>query len=132
MNTEQTAVRLAIRADEFAPGISREELIRLLAHEAAEQFFPGKGAELAGAALAREAEEPTYLGRGLAVPHARLAGLSVAAVYVAHGSGVCWPDEAVDCVVLLCVPEEQPELHLQLLGRIVRWRMKGGELTLSC
>ncbi len=99
-----------------------------MAREAAELWYPGLGEELAAAALEREQAEPTCLGHGLAVPHARVTGLPGAAVYVAKGDGLSWSAEAVDCVALLCVPAELPELHLQLLSRVVRWRMKGGEL----
>ena len=109
--------------------MGRESCIRMLAEEVAERWFPGLGAVLAASALSREAEEATYLGRGLAVPHARVAGLSAAAVLVMRDASVPWPTEPADCGVLLCVPEEMPELHLQLLSRVVRWRSKGGELV---
>lgn len=124
MNT----VRIAERAAELPHGLTRESCIRMLAQEVAERWFPGLSTELASSAWAREQVEPTYLGRGLAVPHARVEGLPMAAVYVAKGAAVPWPEENADCVALLCVPAESPELHLQLLSRIVRWRMKGGEL----
>ena len=127
MNTVKVAERAAL-----LPGdISRESCIRLLAQEAAELWFPGMEAQLADSTLARECEEPTYLGRGLAVPHARVEGLPGAAVYVARTAGISWPEEAADCIALLCVPADRPELHLQLLSHIVRWRMKGGTLQLA-
>lgn len=128
MNTERVEVKLAERQSELPADIGSEECIRLLAYEAAALHFPGMGEALAESALERELAEPTYLGRGLAVPHARVKGLPAAMVYVAHGGGVPWPDEPAECVALLCVPAEQPELHLQLLSKVVRWRMKGGEL----
>lgn len=128
-NAANMAVKVVERQDALPAGLTREACIRLLAHEVAELHFPGHGEAIAQSALAREAEEATYLGRGLAVPHARVADLPVAVVYVTRGAGVLWPDDAAECVVLLCVPESQPELHLQLLGRIVRWRVCGGELT---
>lgn len=128
MNTEGVEVKLAERQSVLPADIGSEECIRLLAYEAAALYFPGMGEVLAESALVRESAESTYMGRGLAVPHARVKGLPVAVVYVAHGVGVPWPDEPADCVALLCVPAEQPELHLQLLSKVVRWRMKGGEL----
>lgn len=124
MNT----VRVAERGAEWPHGVTREECIRLMVREAAALWFPNRVAELESSALERELVESTYFGRGLAVPHARVAGLPTAAVYVAKGVFVPWPEESADCVALLCVPLEQPELHLQLLSRIMRWRMKGGAL----
>ena len=123
-------MKLAERAAVLPVDIRSEECIRLLAHEAATLHFSGCGEVLAESALNRELVESTYLGHGLAVPHARVEGLSAAMVYVARGAGIPWPDEPADCVVLLCVPAERPELHLQLLSKVVRWRMKGGELTI--
>ena len=122
------AVRIVQRQAGLSGSMSREECIQLLAHEAAELWYPGMAEALAHAALARESSEPTYLGRGLAVPHARVPELPHAAVYLAHSEGVSWPEESAECIALLCVPAEQPELHLQLLSKIVRWRMKGGML----
>lgn len=124
MNT----VHVVERAAALPAELTREACIRLLAQEVAELHFADMAELLAESALEREAEDSTYLGRGLAVPHARVAGLPAAAIYVACGAGVPWPDEAADCVALLCVPAECPELHLQLLSRVVRWRMKGGTI----
>lgn len=130
MNTARIDVRLMLRVQQIPAEMGREEVIRTLAQEVAAEHFPGMGELLAETALEREAAEPTYLGRSLAVPHARVRGLSAAVVYVAPAERVLWHEEPVECVALLCVPEERPELHLQLLSRIVRWRMKGGELQL--
>ena len=100
--------------------------IGLLCQELAELHFRQHASAMKDSAMEREALEPTYVGRGLAVPHARVAGLPAAAVYVARcESSICWPDEAADTVILLAVPAEQPELYLQLLSKIIRWRMKG-------
>lgn len=124
------AVRIVQRQAELSGSMSREECIHLLAREAAELWYPGLAEALAHAAIERESTESTYLGRGLAVPHARVPELPHAAVYLAQSEGLSWPEEAAQCVALLCVPAEQPELHLQLLSKIVRWRMKGGSLVL--
>ena len=100
--------------------------ISLLCRELAAIHFTQQAEALTASALEREALEPTYVGRGLAVPHARVAGLPAAAVYVAHcTSPIPWPEEQADTVILLAVPAEQPELYLQLLSKIMRWRMKG-------
>ncbi len=87
-------------------------------------------AEVAASALAREAAGSTYIGRGLAIPHARLQGLPEAGVYVAQSDeGIPWADEPAQLIILLVVPAEMPELYLQILSRLVRWRMKGGEVA---
>lgn len=126
---EHIEVKLAERSAVLPVDIRSEECIRLLAYEAAALHFSGCEEALAESAINRERLESTYLGHGLAVPHARVEGLSAALVYVARGAGIPWPDEPADCVALLCVPAERPELHLQLLSKVVRWRMKGGELN---
>lgn len=126
---EHIEVKLAERSAVLPVDIRSEECIRLLAYEAAALHFPGCEEALAESAINREQVESTYLGHGLAVPHARVEGLSAAMVYVARGAGIPWPDEPADCVALLCVPAEHPELHLQLLSKVVRWRMKGGALN---
>lgn len=109
------------------PGCGRHlDTISMLCRELAELHFPEHAEALMASALEREALEATYVGRGLAVPHARVEGLPAAAVYVAQcESGIPWPQEAADTVVLLAVPAEQPDLYLQLLGKLMRWRMKG-------
>lgn len=100
--------------------------IVLLCHELAALHFEQQAESLTASALEREALEPTYVGRGLAVPHARVAGLPAAAVYIAHcDTPIPWPEEQADTVILLAVPAEHPELYLQLLGKTMRWRMKG-------
>ncbi len=100
-------------------------VISQLCRELAELHFEQEAEAMVASALEREALEPTYVGRGLAVPHARVAGLPVAAIYIATCEpAIAWPEEAADTVVLLAVPAEQPELYLQLLSQVMRWRMK--------
>lgn len=100
-------------------------VITQLCRELAELHFEQEAEAIAASAMEREALEPTYVGRGLAVPHARVAGLPAAAIYICPCEpAVCWPQEAADTVVLIAVPAEQPELYLQLLGKVMRWRMK--------
>lgn len=73
-------------------------------------------------ALAREESETTYLGRGLAMPHARVAGLTAPALCAAPvPAGLMWQGDEAQMILLLAVPEEQPELHLSLLSRLLRW-----------
>lgn len=80
-------------------------------------------ADILHSAQEREALEPTYIGRGVAVPHARVAGLPGASVLIAKCSeGVAWPIEQTRLIVFLAVPEERPDIYLQLLGGVMRWR----------
>lgn len=75
-------------------------------------------------ALQREAEDSTCVGRALAVPHARVEGLSCAGIYLARlDAPTPWPVEAVHMVAFLAVPEETPEMYLQMLGQLMRWWM---------
>ncbi len=76
-------------------------------------------------AMQREGCEPTYLGKGMALPHARVAGLRAAGVCIAHSpAGIPWHDERAQLLIFLAVPEEKPELYLQLMSRLVRWRLR--------
>lgn len=99
----------------------------MLAVEVAELLgMPELAEHIRCSALEREKEESTYVGLGLAVPHARLPHLDQAVVYVARSAeGLPWPEEKAYVISLLVVPEYRPELHLQLLSRIVRARSKG-------
>lgn len=107
-------------------GQGHHETITMLCTELAELHFPEHTAALITSAEEREALEPTYVGRGLAVPHARVEGLPAAAAYIAKCEcSIPWPEEAADTVVLLAVPADKPDLYLQLLSKLMRWRMKG-------
>ncbi len=130
MNREHTGVKLLNRSGELPQGLTREEVVSLMAREVAGICFPGLVDEVVAAALEREAAESTYLGRGLAVPHARVKDLSESVVYIASGLDVAWGEDSADCVALLCSPADCPDVHLQLLSKLVRWRMKGGDLVL--
>lgn len=104
--------------------VDREAALHILAEEAAALMNgQGKAETIFTDAWEREQVEPTYIGMGLAVPHARVRGLRQAAVYMAFSpSGIPWPHEEANFVALLIVPWEAPEMHLQLLARLVRWR----------
>ena len=106
------------------PATGWEQVLRSLVHIASIQFNESHNEEeIIADALDREQVESTYVGLGLAVPHARVQGLQRAGVYVAFSrDGIPWPAEEAHLIVLLIVPWENPELHLQLLSRIVRWR----------
>lgn len=97
-----------------------------MAHELADIQYPKQAHDLEISALERENVESTYVGRGLAIPHARVEGLQSAAVYIARREqGLAWAKEVADTVILLAVPEEQPDVYLHLLSKLMRWRMKG-------
>ena len=123
MDEQLDQVWLRVR-EEPLPAAGREETLRLMAAEAA-VFLPpgGETQQIAADAWERELVESTYIGLGLAVPHARLRGLHQAGLYMAYSpAGIPWPHEEAQFVALLVVPWEAPELHLQLLSRLVRWR----------
>ena len=100
--------------------------LRLLAGEAAEAMGEGvDAARVYADAYERELADTTYIGMGVAVPHARVEGLSRAGLYAALSRpGIAWPHESAHLVALLVAPWEAPEMHLQLLSRLVRWRRK--------
>lgn len=125
MDEQVDQVLLRVRP-EMLPAGDRESTLRLLAEEAARSFIPGAAAATIFAdAWERELVEPTYIGMGLAVPHARVSGLRQAALYMAFSqAGIPWPHEEANYVSLLIVPWEAPEMHLQLLSRLVRWRKR--------
>lgn len=124
-------VQVRVRKELLSGTEGVQAVIRQLAQEYATGCgMAGRAQELADSALEREASEPTYVGRGLAIPHARVEGWEEAGVYVAQSEeGIPWPEEAARLIILLTVPAETPGLYLQILSRLVRWRMKGGETT---
>ncbi|HEX71697.1 MAG TPA: CBS domain-containing protein [Candidatus Hydrogenedentes bacterium] len=81
-------------------------------------------AMLLDAVKAREKERSTALGNGVAFPHARIPGLRRAVLCVAL------PQEPVDfdapdgqpasVVVMILVPEDQPQIALQLMAQFAR------------
>lgn len=109
---------------ELLPTGDWEETLRLLAVEAAQSLEGSmEHQRIYADAHERELVETTYIGMGMAVPHARVEGLRRAGVYMAFSrEGIPWPHEEAHLVALLVVPWETPELHLQLLSRLVRWR----------
>lgn len=116
----------------IATGATYQDVIRRLCQETASANCPEYADEMFCSALERETQEPTYVGRGLAIPHARVAGLGRAYINIARSQGgILWPEEAATTIVLLAVPAEQPDLYLQLLRRIVQWRMKGEPCPLA-
>ena len=124
MNTAQ--ILITEREAPILASQGHSNTIAQLCRELAALHFEHHAEALISSALEREELESTYVGRGLAVPHARVEGLPQAAVYIARcETAIGWPDDAADTIILLAVPAEQPELYLQLLSKVMRWRMKG-------
>lgn len=123
MDDQAHQVLLRVRGD-ILPAGDCESTLRLLSAEAVAALPEGIDARrIFDDAWEREQVEPTFIGMGMAVPHARVEGLSRAGVYLAFSpSGIPWPHEEAQLIALLIVPWESPELHLQLLARLVRWR----------
>lgn len=124
MDEQADQILLRVRTELLPEGADREQTLRLLAQDAAETIDGSVVAEgIYADACDREQVESTYIGMGLAVPHARVQGLSRACVYMGFSqAGIPWPHEEAHLIALLVVPWENPELHLQLLSRLVRWR----------
>lgn len=114
---------LKVRPEFLSVG-DRESALRVMAEEAAALMPETATADaIFGDARERELVESTYIGMGLAIPHARVQGLQRAALYAAFSpGGIPWPHEEARLISLLIVPWEAPEMHLQLLSRLVRWR----------
>ncbi len=101
------------------------ETVELMAREFSQLAGIVRTEAVLASALHREAEDPTCVGRQLAVPHARVAGLSCVGIYIARmEQPVIWPNDPVRMVAFLAVPEETPEMYLQMLARLVRWWMR--------
>ncbi len=124
-------ILLKVHEQELAVG-ERDEAIRFLVHQSAIKFGESHNEqEILEDAMDREQVESTYVGLGLAIPHARVHGLQSAGVYVAFSRhGIPWPAEEAHLIAMLIVPWENPEVHLQLVSRIIRWRKSMTEAEL--
>jgi len=74
--------------------------------------------------MAREKLGSTGMGHGVAIPHGRMEGLNEPVVVVAiHQQGVDFDaidGEMVHIVVILLVPDDDNQAHLQLLATLAR------------
>lgn len=117
---------LHVVTEDFSPRL-REDALRALAGQMAAIIGADQEEAILRSAQEREELEPTYIGRGVAVPHARVAGLPGASILVAKSSrGIAWPEETAQLIVFLAVPEDRPDVYLQLLGGVMRWRHRLG------
>lgn len=90
--------------------------------EALNRHYPKLDIEKAGAEVrVRESMFSTVVAPGLAVPHARIAGLPFPLVAVAstpNGIAVKNSEEKVVMTVLVLTPQDEPNLHLQILAAL--------------
>lgn len=79
--------------------------------------------DLYASIMDRERGRATTLGHGVALPHAKIRGLAEATCAVAivpDGIQFEGDEEAIHLIFMLISPEDQPEMHLALLGEIAR------------
>lgn len=110
----------------FFPGIEpadRFEVVHLLTVAAAE----AAGTEVSNAlsvVLNRERLFNSAMGNGIAIPHARLDGLKQPVVAVGLSrEGINWESRdnlPVHVVIVVLAPNDDPALHLALLGSVAR------------
>ena len=90
--------------------------------EALNRHYPKLDIEKAGAEVrARESIFSTVIAPGLALPHARIAGLPFPLVAVAstpNGVATKHSEEKVVMTVLVLTPQDEPNLHLQILAAL--------------
>ncbi|MBR7156533.1 MAG: PTS sugar transporter subunit IIA [Lentisphaeria bacterium] len=100
---------------------SQQEVLEQLL-DALKRHYPQLDVEEAGAEIeAREAMFSTIIAPGLAVPHARIAGLPYPLVAMACSpNGVISGkhEEPVYVTILLLSPQDEPNLHLQVLATL--------------
>jgi mannitol/fructose-specific phosphotransferase system IIA component (Ntr-type) len=74
--------------------------------------------------MAREKLGSTGMGHGVAIPHGRMRGLAEPVIVVAiHEAGVDFDaidDALVHIVVMLLVPDDNNQVHLELLAALAR------------
>ncbi len=125
---------ITVQAEELRAA-DQKDAISQMATSHARQAGLADARPLVDSAMQREDSEPTYLGKGMALPHARVAGLRCAGVYIARSrEGIPWHAQRAHLIVFLAVPDETPELYLQLMSRVVRWRLRLSDdaLTAPC
>ncbi len=123
MDEQVDQLLLKVHPSDLPPADVRQVLLVL--SQCAARSLPncGTAEQIFHDAWEREQVESTCIGLGLAVPHARVPGICRAGVYAAFSrKGIPWPHEEAHLITLLIVPAENPEIHLLLLSRIVRWR----------
>ncbi|HSH84878.1 MAG TPA: PTS sugar transporter subunit IIA [Guyparkeria sp.] len=123
MNTAELFPIDHIRIDELYQ--SRKRVLEVLSGLLADDELGGEQAtRIFEALVARERLGCTAIGHGIAIPHGRVAGILTprgAVIRLREGIDFCAPDTApVTLVIGLVIPEDYPEQHLEILGRLAR------------
>ena len=103
--------------------VSSEDLYRSMTERLSKSDPILNADELHNSIMSREQALPTTLGHGVALPHAKIRGLTQATCGVAilpDGIVLEPEEEPIHLVFMLISPEDQPEMHLALLGEIAR------------
>jgi len=103
------------------PAASKEALYEELGRRLAASF-PVPAKTITGSLLAREKLGSTALGQGVAIPHGRIKGLKKAvACFVRLREPIAFgatDGQPVRLLVVLLVPEQATDLHLQILSEL--------------
>lgn len=121
-----SANHIHVYEKEFSASSEPLEIVSFMARELS--ALEGlQGESVVKAALERENDEPTAIGRELAIPHARVAGVPNACMYIMKtAQAVSWGDKEVRLVILTVVPDNCPNIYLEIMSSVVRWRMQAG------
>jgi len=115
---EKKAVLLELQAG------TKDELLKTLTQAVGRSGRVKDPAEAREAILEREALSPTGMGFGVAMPHARVKSVTFPVLGFARlAGGVDYGSvdgEPVRLVFLLLTPTTNPELNVQLLGKLSR------------
>jgi PTS system nitrogen regulatory IIA component len=107
-----------------APGVSKKRLFETAATLIAAHKEVLVERDIYGSLLAREKLGSTALGDGIAIPHCRVSTCKqpvVALMTLDEGIDFDAPDDKpVDIVILLLVPEEATQEHLNVLAGLAR------------
>jgi PTS system nitrogen regulatory IIA component len=123
MNTAELFPIHHIRIDELYQ--SRKRVLEVLAGLLADDELGGERAtRIFEALIARERLGCTAIGHGIAVPHGRVDDILTprgAVIRLREGVDFDAPDGIpVTLVIGLVIPEDCPEQHLEILGRLAR------------
>jgi NhaP-type Na+/H+ or K+/H+ antiporter/mannitol/fructose-specific phosphotransferase system IIA component (Ntr-type) len=100
-----------------------EGIYKVLAERLAKSDAVLSGAAIYDQVIEREKALPTTLGHGVALPHVKIPGLkksTCAVALVPGGVQIGSEPDPVRLVFMLASPEEEPEMHLAVLGEIAR------------
>jgi len=117
----------------FAPELITLNLVARDKHDAIAQLAQlvvnsGRGndsVQIATDVLARDAMGTPQVD-GIAIPHARTSGVQQSCVAIARSSGVLFDESEgpADVVIMILVPDEAGDEHIQILSKVARNLMK--------